>query len=149
MLFCAVFLLYGYSGGGPALVPMLGGWSPTVDGILAGGEQAARLAAAIALSVRFFAGASRDELISGLYALALPLSAAGFPAARVAVRIALMLRYAESLKLSSPRRWLEELSGGCPPVEPGTVTVYRVPLGALDWAVLAGSAGLWLVVLAR
>jgi energy-coupling factor transporter transmembrane protein EcfT len=149
ILFAAILVLYAYSGSGPPLVPTLGGWSPTADGTLAGAEQVARLMAAIALSVRFFAGASRDDLISGLHTLVLPFARAGFPAAGFTVRVALMLRYAESLRLSSPRQWLGELSRPTPPADAGSVTVYRVTLGARDWAVVVGSVCLWIAALAR
>jgi energy-coupling factor transporter transmembrane protein EcfT len=77
----------------------LPGWyfsvTPTYEGIAAGAEQALRLSLVLAGVAMLLVTTSRDQLVAGLYYLALPLRLFGLDHERFAVRLWLTLYYVE------------------------------------------------------
>ncbi|TJZ74010.1 hypothetical protein [Chitiniphilus eburneus] len=101
MLLLALVLVYGWSVPGQYLWPH--GWSPTQEGLLAGGIQALRLVG-IVLSLQWLLGGmAREALFEGMHVLAAPLSFLGLDRRRAALRLALTLAYAD--------RFLDERPG--------------------------------------
>jgi hypothetical protein len=76
-------------------------------GWMAGGQQAARLAALLALLALVLGGYSREALLAGLYVLLMPLSWMGARAERFAVRLWLTLHYAEGTEEAGRRLFAE------------------------------------------
>lgn len=91
----------------------LAGWyfsmTPTYEGITAGVEQALRLSLVLAGLAMLLMTTSRDQLIAGLYYLALPLRFSGLDPERFAVRLWLTLYYVEYGTISRHQNSLHQL----------------------------------------
>lgn len=113
-----------------------GGW-------MAGGEQAARLAALLALLALVLGGYSREALLAGLYVLLMPLSWMGARVERLAVRLWLTLHYAEGAG-EAGRRPFAELArlpaGSHVPAGPASVVLPAQRFSWRDACVLAALA---------
>jgi hypothetical protein len=110
----------------------------------AGGEQAARLVALLALLALVLGSYSREALLAGFYVLLMPLSWAGVKAERVAVRLWLTLHYAEGARAAG-RRSLADLarlpmSADDTPAGPGSVMLPAWRFSWRDACVLAALA---------
>ncbi len=95
----SLLAVYGYMTPGEALWGPLGMLSPTGQGVLDGLLQLFRLVFMVAGVSVVLAVLPQRDLVAGLYTLAYPLRLPGLGLSRerVAVRLALTLRYAESL----------------------------------------------------
>lgn len=91
----SIFLIYGFSTPGAPLVDWLGDAAPTAQGVTEGAMQAWRIALTLALLAVLQATTGREQMLSGLYALLLPVGRFGVDAGRIAVRLMLTMRYAE------------------------------------------------------
>ena len=105
----SLLLIYAYSTPGEAVWPQLAQFSPTIEGGMEGLLQWCRLIFALAGLSIALSLLSQQQLISGLYALGYPLRYVGLSRARVAVRLALTLRYAESALLDTAANWRENM----------------------------------------
>ncbi len=118
-------------------------------GWMAGGAQAARLAALLALLALVLGGYSWEALLAGLYVLLMPLSWVGAKADRVAVRLWLTLHYAEGTG-EAGRRPFAELArlpaGSDAPPGPGRVVLPAQRFSWRDACLLAtlAAASAWL-----
>lgn len=95
VLLLVLVLLYAFTTPG---VPILENWetfSPSYEGLQAGGLQAWRLLLMIAALATLLAYLPRQRLLTGIYVLLLPLKPLGLPVERFAVRLWLTLHYAE------------------------------------------------------
>ena len=101
----SLLLIYSYATPGVAVWAALAQLSPTAEGILDGLLQLSRLAFALAGLVILQSSLSQPQLISGLYSLSYPLRYLGLSRARVAVRLALTLHYAESSLHDTAAHW--------------------------------------------
>ena len=94
-VFFGLIAVYAFSTSGESLFPPWGVFSPSIEGLHAGGVQALRLLcllASLSLLLRYCATA---DLLSGIHSLLRPFKSLGVPADRIAVRIWLTLRYAQ------------------------------------------------------
>ena len=101
----SLLLIYAYATPGVALWESLAQFSPTYEGVIDGLLQLNRLVFALAALAILLGLLSQQQLISGLYALGYPLRYIGLSRARVAVRLALTLHYAESSMLGTAANW--------------------------------------------
>lgn len=97
----SLWLIYGYSTPGQPLSEAIGVFSPSCEGMLDGGLQMLRLLIALAGLALLLDRLHRQQLIAGLYSLFAPLQGLGLSRARIAVRLALTLHYAEVAMLRS------------------------------------------------
>jgi energy-coupling factor transport system permease protein len=101
----SLLLIYAFATPGAALWNLLGGLSPTREGLLDGALQLGRLLCALAGLAVLLTSLSLERLISGLYSLAYPLHLIGVSRERFAVRLALTLEYAESAMRDTASDW--------------------------------------------
>jgi energy-coupling factor transporter transmembrane protein EcfT len=123
------------------------GWDfpivPTYEGIEAGVEQMLRLTAILAALAFMLAMTSREQLITGLYWLALPFRWFGVDAERFAVRLSLTLYYVEHGLRVSRENALQQLMmlNADPDGErnaPEQIVIEKPSLRAADGCVLLG-----------
>ena len=101
----SLLLIYAYATPGVAMVASLSQFSPTYEGVIDGLLQLNRLVFALAGLAILLSLLSQQQLISGLYALGYPLRYIGLSRARMAVRLALTLHYAESSMRDTAANW--------------------------------------------
>ena len=123
----SLWLIYAYSTPGQALFDA--SFSPTREGLMSGALQLMRLLAALAGLAILLDRLHRQQLISGLYSLLLPLQWLGLSRERLAVRLALTLHYAEVGMLRAVS-WQDSLRSLTFEDEEltGTATVFHAPL---------------------
>jgi energy-coupling factor transporter transmembrane protein EcfT len=141
LLLAIVILFVGFTPG-EAVLPAWPHLSPSREGLLLALEHAGRLVAVVACVAILLERLPADRLVSGLYALCRPLRWLRLPPERLAVRLLLVLRYAESPPAGGWREWLGEAG----PAEVGRLHLVRERLGAVDvllLAVLAAAAAGW------
>jgi hypothetical protein len=105
----SLLLIYAYTTPGQPVLDALGMLSPSREGLRDGVLQLARLLAAIAGLAILLDRLHRQQLIAGLYFLLAPLQLFGVSRERVAVRLALVLHYAEVAMLHETRTWQDNL----------------------------------------
>lgn len=152
-LLLSLALVYAFATPGDPVVPALGVFSPTVQGLLGGGIQAWRLALLLATLALLLHTCPRENLLSGIYILLKPYRVLGLDPERIAVRLWLTLRYAEQNRAANDARnsfqaWWRELrlSGDS---ASDAATHVRLELEPLTWrdAVILAAAALLLGVL--
>lgn len=146
----SMFLIYAYTSPGGTLWPQLGVFSPVADGMVDGLLQLSRLLTVLAGLSILLTFLSQSQLIAGLYTLSRPLSLFGLSRERIAVRLALTLRYAESAMLDTASNWrgsIEHLLTPIP-VAPGFIELHVASFARRDWLLLAAASaallGIWL-----
>lgn len=145
----SVLLIYSYTSPGDALWPQLGAFSPIADGVADGMLQLLRLVTVLAGLSVLLTLLSQTQLIAGIYILSGPVTFLGFSRDRVAVRLALTLRYAESAMQETANNWRDSIEQLLAPVslEPGYIELHIVQFTRLDWllaaAVSAVLLGVW------
>ena len=105
----SLLLVYAYSTPGQPLLDALGIYGPTREGVVDGLLQLTRLLATLAGLAILLDRLHRQHLIAGLYTLLAPLQLIGISRERVAVRLALTLRYAEAAMLRETNSWQDDL----------------------------------------
>jgi len=138
----SVFLIYAYTSPGDAVWPQLGTFSPVADGIMSGLLQIMRLVTVLAGLSILLTLLSQSQLITGLYTLSRPLCFFGLSRERVAVRLALTLRYAESAMQDTTSNWrvsIEHLLAPVP-VTPGFIELHVTPFSRRDWLLLTAAS---------
>lgn len=105
LLLAVAVLFAGFTPGEALLVdwPKL---SPSREGAMLALEHAARIVAVVLCVALLLERLSADRMVSGIYAILSPFEGRGLPAARVAVRLLLVLRLVEG---SAPKRWQDWL----------------------------------------
>lgn len=149
-IFISVLIIYAYSSPGQALWPQLGVLSPVADGVVAGLMQALGLSTMLAGLAILLTLLSQSQLVAGLYTLSAPLHYLGLERERIAVRLALVLDYAERVMQDTAKNWrgsIEHLLAP-QPGGPGYIDLHVVPFSRRDWmlfaAVSAALFGVWL-----
>lgn len=146
----SVFLIYAYTSPGDALWPQLGLLSPVSDGFSDGLVQLLRLIIVLAGVSILLSLLSQSQLIAGLYILSRPLSYLGFSRDRLAVRLALTLRYAERAMQETDSNWRDSIEYllAPVPVAPGFIELDVDQFTLRDWLLLAAATaallGVWL-----
>ena len=131
----SVLIIYAYSSPGNALWPQLGAFSPAAEGVVGGLTQISRLATMLAGLSILLTLLTQAQLVTGLYALSAPLSYLGLARGRIAVRLALTLRYAETAMKDTANNWrssLEYLLAPVP-VAAGFIELHDAPFSRSDW----------------
>lgn len=138
----AIAVIFGWSVPGQLLWPAAGAFSPSVEGLWLAAEHLARLAGVLALVALLLGTSTREQLVSALHAGSAPLSWLGIDRGRAALRLALVLRYAErELPLRSWRNWLASAPQG---EEAASVRIPLEPRRASDGLWLAAGVALLL-----
>ncbi len=137
-LLLTIGLLFVCGTPGEALLPWLGVLSPSAEGLSMAVLHGGRLVLVLALLALLLEFTPAEALVAGVYGLLKPFSA--LPRERVALRLMLVLQYAEEQKGRGRRRpwreWLDWLE--CPDDDAAsqTLTLHAAPLGRADIAVL-------------
>jgi len=92
-IFLALLILFAWQTPGVMIVPPLGAFSPTWDGVRATVEPAARLLSVVSVVALMLHGLSTEDWVNSLYVLVQPLRVFGLSAERFAVRLRLVLDY--------------------------------------------------------
>ena len=135
-LLLVLVVLFAFFTPGEALLPVLGRFGPTREGVLLAAVHALRLLAVVMLVAVLLAKTGERELVSGLMVLAKPLAACGLPVERLAVRLLLVLRYVESPPAGGWRALLGERGGELPGAE--TLKIHLPVLRLADRLAIAG-----------
>lgn len=134
----SLLLIYGYVTPGEALWAQGGALSPTREGLLDGLLQLGRLAFALAGLSIVLGLLSRQQLVSGIWALAGPLRHVGLSSERIAVRLALTLHYAETAMLDTAAGWRDSIARMMEPPETcHEVELHAVPFSPRDVLLIA------------
>lgn len=135
-LIVSLVLLFALATPGIYLLPTLGSFGPTEEGMRLGFEHLMRLLFVLASLAVLLQITGVEGLVAGLHGLLLPFSWLGLERGRVAMRLMLVMHYVEQ---SPPgRHWREWLQGSVVEGEPVRFRLQASPLRAADIAVLAG-----------
>ena len=147
----SMLLIYAYASPGAGVWPQLGVFSPVTDGVLQGFMQILRLLAVLAGLSILLSLLTPAQLITGLYTLSRPLCWLGLSRERVAVRLALCMRYAENAMRDTSNNWrasIENLLAPMP-VEAGFIELHVAPFSRRDRMLVASASaalvGIWLL----
>ena len=146
----SVLLIYAYTSPGDALWPQLGAFSPVTEGVVDGLLQLSRLVTVLAGLSILLTLLSQSQLIAGLYILSRPLCIFGLSRERIAVRLALTLRYAESAMQDTASNWRGSIEHLLAPMQlvPGYIELNIAPFSWRDWLLVAAASaallGIWL-----
>jgi energy-coupling factor transport system permease protein len=135
----SLLLIYSYTTPGVALLSSLGIFSPTLEGMMDGGMQLARLLCVLAGLAILLTGLSQAQLIGGLYVLLYPLHCLGFSRERFAVRLALTLEKAEATMQETASHWRVAIAEALAPAQLGATKV-EVQTQSFKWI-----DGVWLL----
>ena len=89
--FLSILILYLWFYPGTALIPLLGRFSPTAEGVNEAVLRISSLLIVISYSVMLVQLTPREQIISGIQTLLLPLTAVGVNTSRFALRLGLVL----------------------------------------------------------
>ena len=131
-LMISLILVYAFATPGVAVLPLLGAYSPSREGLLSGGLQALRLVALLAGLAVLLAAMPRNRILAGLYFLLRPLARMGVDVDRVAARIWLTLHYAEQTKPGRSDEWRNNLRSALAGGDDARQTI-RLEVGRLFW----------------
>jgi energy-coupling factor transporter transmembrane protein EcfT len=144
-LWLALVLLYAYTV--PGTYVGGGAYSPTYEGIHAGGLRAARLLVLLAALARLLVEFTPQQLAGGLYVLAAPLDWLKFDRRALAVRLALTWDQVD--KMPKKFNWLEELGAPSTPLQgPDEIRLVLPAAGPCDGGLFLGACLLLAVSLA-
>lgn len=135
----SLLLIYAFATPGMYLFPPAGSASPTMEGLYAGTLQIWRLMVLLAALALLLRTTGMVPLLSGLYVLMKPLKSVGVNAERIAVRLWLTLRYAETSRAKAESKpWTERVRNA---LEPGaeiaeTLQLEVRPFIWVDWLAL-------------
>lgn len=141
-LLLSLVLIYAFATPGESVLPSLGAFSPTAEGLQSGALQVWRLTFLLASLALLMARTPRQELLAGLYVLLLPGKVVGINAERIAVRLWLTLQYAEAAAGAAP--WRQDFRHALEPAgdAPSAVTLQVARFSWLDAVALAASLSL-------
>lgn len=135
----SVLIIYAYSSPGDALWPQLGAFSPVTEGIMDGLMQLSRLVTMLAGLSVLLTLLTQAQFVTGIYTLSAPLGYLGLVRERIAVRLALTMRYAETAMQDTASNWrssIEHLLAPVP-VAAGFIELHDAPFKRSDWILFA------------
>lgn len=138
-LMISLLLIYGFASPGDPVQPLLGVFSPSVQGIQAGVMQVWRLLMLLAGLSILSVTTTQEGLLTGLYVIMRPFNRLGMNAERIVLRVWLTLNYAKHMsQIPKPLNW-NSLSD----------TLAIIPNGAneVQFEVTAFEAKDWLLLL--
>jgi len=135
-LITSLVLIFALATPGVYLLPAWGGYGPTVEGLQLGAAHLLRLIFVLATLAVLLQTTGVEGLVAGLHGLILPLAWLGLDRGRVAVRLMLVMQYAE---YSGPGRHWREWLGSCDDLHAvGPIHLRQTRLALIDYAVLVG-----------
>lgn len=137
-LLLAIAILFAWMTPGEALIPFWVEFGPTREGFRLALDHGMRLVGVVSLVAMLLGAGGRDFLISGFYALSGPAGWLGLSRERLAIRLLLVLRFAEERPAGSWRDWL---TAGAADGDL-RLHVVRHPFSWIDGCVVAGCCGL-------
>lgn len=137
-IFVSILIIYAYAMPGEPWFSQLGVLSPSYDGLVDGLTQLMRLITVLAGLAIVLTILSALQLIAGLYTLMYPMRYLGVSRERIAVRLALTLRYAESAMMDSTKDGLSCLDEliTAKQTEAGNIELQLEAFGWFDWFLL-------------
>ena len=108
----SLLTIYAYATPGLALLPGLGQFSPTQQGLFDGVLQLSRLVFALASLSVLLRLLPQSQLISGLYTLGYPMRYVGVSRECMAVRLSLTLHYATHMQPNTVANWRSNIESG-------------------------------------
>ncbi|MBS1209611.1 MAG: hypothetical protein H6R19_2009 [Proteobacteria bacterium] len=99
-IFLALLILFAWQTPGTMILPALGSFSPTWDGLRATTEPALRLLAIVSVVALMLRHLSIEDWVNSLFVLVFPLRLLGLDPERFAVRLRLVLDYVERRDLN-------------------------------------------------
>jgi len=146
-LLLVLTLGYAYGLPGQALLPGLGDFSPTLEGLMHGSEQALRLLVLLLWLDILVLAQSPDRLLGGLYQMLLPFARFGLDCRRAALRLGLTLKAIESMERGRGNLSCMLDPDGAPAL-PTRFQIQSRPLAPVDvlapLAMLLAMVSLWL-----
>lgn len=143
-LLLAIIVFFAGFTPGEAIIVAWPSVSPSREGVFFAIEHAARLVAVVLSVAMLLECLSAQRIVSGLYALLRPFEVVGLPAASLAVRLMLVLRYVESGSTKGWRHWLETDDEG----PAASIVVLRESFGGVELSVLLAAVaaiGVWVI----
>jgi len=131
-LMISLILVYAFATPGASVLPFLGAYGPSREGLLSGGLQALRLVTLLAGLAMLLAAIPRNRILAGLYFLLRPLARVGVDVDRVAARIWLTLHYAEQAKTARSDEWRTYLRSALAGGDDALQTI-RLEVGRFFW----------------
>ena len=139
VLLLSILLLHALMTPGEVLFSLWPGLEVTLEGALAGGQQAARLVLLLAALVWLLGTLSPTQLLAGLLRLLWPLRKLGLNCQPLALRLSLTLRYAADYRGRKLADWRDELQQQLTRdtlEQPEPVQLSDVALQRRDWLVI-------------
>lgn len=146
-LLLALFVIFAWATPGRLLWPEADWGSPTSEGLALAVDHTVRLLGLLMMVALLLEHTTQENLLVGLYSLFKPLALCGLDRARAAVRVGLVLRYADQpLPRSQWRLWLRGGSDGhtvqairliVPPLRIADLAVAGVATALCIWVWLA------------
>ena len=131
-LLLSLLLIYAFATPGDLLFPLLGTFSPSLQGLRGGVLQACRLALLLVALALLLHSCPRESLLSGLYVLMRPFRVIGLNPERVAVRLWLTLHYVQQQSRLKMQAWRDELRAALDPMPDAALHV-TLELPAFTW----------------
>lgn len=131
-LLLAIVVLFAGFTPGEALLADWPNLSPSREGVWLAIEHAGRVLAVVLCVAMLMEHLPARRLVGGLYALLKPFEALGFPAARVAVRMLLVLEHVDARESVSWQSWLDDPADDVH----DPIRIVREPLRLPDYVVL-------------
>ena len=145
----SLLVIYAYATPGIAILPGLGQFSPTQQGMFDGVLQLTRLIFALASLSVLLRLLPQPQLISGLYTLGYPLRYVGVSRERMAVRLALTLHYGTHVQPNTVANWRSTIESGLAPLagEQSNIELHVAPFVLRDGLLLFfwGLCLMWLM----
>ncbi len=144
----SLLLIYGYATPGEAIWAAGGIFSPTLQGLLDGLLQLARIVFMLSGLSIILSILSQQQLVGGIYTLAFPLRMVGLSRERIAVRLALTLHYAESALTERTPDWRTNIERmlAVPTSAQHVIEVHNAPFTLRDWLLLVAACALFALV---
>jgi energy-coupling factor transporter transmembrane protein EcfT len=128
-LLLAVVVLFALATPGVLLLPELGRWGPTDAGVELGAIHIARLLVVLTSLALLLELTPPPALVGALYDMMTPLATLGVDRARIAVRLMLVMHYAEDAR---QRGWRDWVAPAADEDRPERILIERLPLRAAD-----------------
>lgn len=147
-LLLSIALVFVFATPGELMFAALGSASPTFEGVWLAMSHVAKLVSLLALLALLLEFTPHDTMIAGLHGLFGPLAAVGFPRDRLALRLMLVLRYAEEFRLPGRNTWHNWLAAMEHDAPSTSVQIRKVRLSTPDIIALAGlgAVALWVAL---
>lgn len=149
VLLLSILILYALMTPGEVLFAFFDVVEITREGLLSGGQQALRLLTLLAALVWLLGTLSAQDMLRGMLHLLYPLQRLGLDARRIAIRLALTLRYAGNYgdhKISDWHAEFLRVFTETQDVAEAPVVMTDAPMRPADWLLLAVAVLLFILI---